>query len=86
MKTISRVMIIVLSIILVLAMSSCEPDKEKEMAACTSCKGSGLVTCPVLVAYINHFDEIPRSHDCASCTNGTANCSNCNGTGKIAIN
>ena len=82
MKVKARILLIVLSIILVLAMVSCESDKEK--STCTSCKGSGLATCPVVIAYVNHFGERPTGHDCNQCTNGTANCARCNGTGKIA--
>lgn len=82
MKSFTRVLLIVLSIILVLAMASCEPEKDK--ATCTSCKGSGLGTCPVVIAYVNHFGKKPTGHDCNQCTNGTVNCARCNGTGKIA--
>lgn len=80
MKVKARILLIVLSIILVLAMVSCKSEK----STCTSCKGSGLATCPVVLAYANYFGERPTGHDCNKCTNGTTNCDRCNGTGKIA--
>lgn len=82
MKTISRVVIIVLSIILVLAMASCGPKE----VACAYCAGTGSSECKTMrtqqmQAYLSGEPQQYR-HDCYSCTNGIQACDKCNGTGK----
>ena len=78
MKTISRVVIIVLSIILVLAMASCGP---KELD-CAFCFGMGSFKCKTMEMQAYLSGEPQYNHDCRNCTNGIQTCGECNGTGK----